>query len=267
MSQSTDSSSLPTLPTLPTAPTRPATRTRGVPVAPVDASADARSTDPFVPGDAQEVNLLPEWYPAVVRRRRWLRWQAWATGVLVVVLTTLLVLRKDDEHISAYELATLETHREITGEQLDQLEAAEARLGRLVSRAALVEQVGLPVEVTRVLSQIGSVLPPRAALTEVAVETQRRDPTLAEKTRAVAAGRAATQGMWLRFRVGGVTPDSEDVAALLERLQAEPLFQQCTVSYGRDVRLAGRPAVQFEVKFAIDLKLSGVAAGAGGGAQ
>lgn len=220
--------------------------------------------DALTPGDAEEVNLLPEWYPAVVRRRRWLRWQAWATGVLVVVLTTLLVLRKDDEHVSAYELATLETHREITGEQLDQLASAEARLQELATRATLVEQVGLPVEVTRVVSQIGRILPPRAALTELSVETQRREPTLVEIARATAAGREVTQGLWLRFRIGGVTPESNDVATLLEQLQAEPLFEQCAVSYGRDVRLAGRPAVEFEVTFAIDLKLSGTAVAAAG---
>ncbi len=204
-----------------------------------------------------DVNLLPTWYPQMVSRRRWLRMQAWATGVVLVVLGTILVLRWDNEHVREYELQNLASERERTEAILAELTSQEQRLAVLAEQASLVEQVGLPLEVTRVLAEMARTLPTRAALTLLEVKTERREPTTLEKARAVTTGRPTAGGVWMRFRVQGIAPSRNDLPALMEHLQEETLFRDVFVSYGNDVVLHGRQAVEFEVSFTIDLALSG----------
>ncbi len=51
-----------------------------------EVSSGLPDAQPDLPLSLPEVDLLPAWYPVLVRRRRWLRVQWWLTIVLVVVL-------------------------------------------------------------------------------------------------------------------------------------------------------------------------------------
>ena len=206
---------------------------------------------------ATDPDLLPAWYPAMVRRRRWLLGQAVVTGAAVVAMGTALVLRSDDERNTRQRLTVLDDRREETDAVLGELAAQERRLAGLAERAATVGQTGLPVEVARVLAEVGEHLPAAATLREVEVRTEARQPTAVERADAASGGGKVAGRRSLRFALRGVTPDAADVATLLERLQGRPMFADPTVRYGRAVAgEAGSAETEFEVAFSIGLELA-----------
>ena len=213
-------------------------------------------------GDAAP-DLLPPWYPAMVRRRRRLLWQAAVSGAIVVGLGTALVLRADDEWSAQRQLTVLDDRRQRTDAVLGELAAQERRLATLAERAETAGRVGLPVEVARVLAEVAGHLPAAATLREVEVRTEAEQPTAVERADAARAAGASGAGgkvrgrRSLRFTLRGVTPDAADVATLLERLQSQAMFVDPLVRYGRSVEGGAGVETEFEVAFVIGLELAG----------
>ena len=199
-----------------------------------------------------EVNLLPAWYPAVVRRRRWLVLQAWGTACLVVVLGTLLLLRRDDEQANLRTLASIEADREATELQLAEVAASEIELRELTRAAEGLEQVGLPVEVAPLLAEIASLLPDNAVLTEVGfVEGASKLPAGLEKSKLKTM---VPRSEWLDIRVAGVARETSDVARLLEQVQANPLHREAAIAYLQETDENGEPVMRFQIQFKITTK-------------
>ena len=204
------------------------------------------------PADDPSPDLTPEWYPKTVRRRRSLLIQSAAGGLIVVVLGVILVLRAGREQAGRRELLTVDAHRARASATLGELSAEERRLSELVRRAQTTGRIGLPVEVSRVLAAVARAVPAGTTLTSLRAETTSDDPPAA---RGREGGGASSARRSMGFRLRGVAPDAAAVAAVLEGLQAQPVFGGCRVTYGRHADGPRGPEVEFEVTFAVDLNL------------
>ena len=200
-------------------------------------------------GSDLEVNLLPTWYPTVVRRRRWLIAQGWGTACLVVVLGTLLLLRQDDEQSSLRTLAAIAADREATERQLAEVARFETELRELTRSAEAVEQVGLPVGVAPLLAELAGLIPDDAVLTEISfVEAGAKLPAALEKSKLKAM---APTSKWLDVQVSGIAQKTSDVARLLEQIQSNRLHREAAIAYLQETDEAGETAMQFQIRFKI----------------
>src|SRR5688572_300165 len=203
-----------------------------------------------------EVDLLPGWYPVLLRRRRRLILQSWLTGLVVVALMAVLVWRRANEEATHVELASLEEQRRMTDLTLSQLLAEESRLDGLLARADLVSRMGLPLEVSRVLAQVDAAMPADIALTTLDVVTEERaGPGQGGVVRA--AGARVGPQKNLKFTFAGLASSPESVITLSRRLQEQPLLRDVAPAGTQSTKVNDRWVVAFEMSFRVDLSPGG----------
>ena len=209
---------------------------------PAGAAPAAAPAEADLPMPMTEVDLLPAWYPALVRRPRWLTAQAWATGALLVVLTTVLLLRREDVAATRFELATLGDLRRETDATLAELAAQQTRLSALIDRAKVAAQIGLPLEVSRVLADVARDAPPDTALTDIDVRTEE------------SPGKAgAAPGRAMKFVLKGIASNIREASQFEERLRANELLRNVRLAGAVEGRAYDRPVTAFEITFQVDL--------------
>lgn len=202
-----------------------------------------------------EVDLLPEWYPVLLHRRRWLTVQAWVTGVMVVLLLAVLVWWRGHVEATHLELASLEVQRRDSAVTLSEVEVEEQRLSSLLGRATLAAKMGLPVEVSRILSDLDAGTPEDVALIAIDVRTEQR---LVEVRATAGSPRPAPLLVReMHFRVSGLAKESASAFALSKALQGQPLLRGVEVLNTQPAEPYGRPAWQFDLRFHVDLSAGG----------
>jgi hypothetical protein len=218
----------------------------------------------------REVEFLPAWYPAYRRRRALVVTQTWATAVLIGAIGLGGVAAH--QRVMAYESESRQlreemqrTHAELKllGEQLDLQDA-------LRQQQRILAEVGLQVDVTRLLAELEGRMGPDVALLEFAADTEetvrraeRPAPGVAQATTDNSSGRAGVKSAnpsiessvdrKLKIRLVGVAPSDVDVANLLAGLTNKPLFDQVAMNYARERVSAGRVMREFELSFLINL--------------
>ena len=227
---------------------------------PAPAPGEPESPQPAAspPRRPQDIDWLPGWYRAAVRRRRWTLVQAWATLALVVVLATIVVTRRDDEQARAERLQGIEQKRDQTDRLIARLEGEEARLASLAQLAATVEQIGLPLEASRVLSEIAAAMPNGVSLRELSVSVERAEQTgLPDRRRAGKAAEAPPADRFVSVRLIGLSSESSGSGfhRLTEDLRAVPYFRDVQTSGSRRVSVGEAEAWSFELTFTIPLEL------------
>jgi Tfp pilus assembly protein PilN len=193
-------------------------------------------------------DLVPDWYRRAIRQRRLLLAQGVVTALVLLAMAIVLVLLSDSEQAERSGLETLSQTQQETQQRLEALSASEERLQSLARRAQLAEQIGLPVQVSRVLSQTVRLLPETITLERLEVDTESPKSTADQ----------VVKERELIFRLIGHAGEPRDVATLLSKLKAEPLLKNCRVVQGRETRTANNTTkMAFEIAFEIDLTLAG----------
>jgi Tfp pilus assembly protein PilN len=123
----------------------------------------------------------------------------------------------------------------------------------LQAREQLIASIGFPVQITRLLQTLDSVMPREMSLTEFNCQIE-------EQLRAAppAAGRGAADkeqqiDRRLNVKLAGVTPSDVDLANLLAGLTDVPFFDQVSVTYARSKVESGHVMREFEITFSMSL--------------
>src|SRR4051812_11541365 len=155
----------------------------------------------------REVNFLPPWYPKVIRQKKLLTAQAWLTAVVVVGgLATLMAAHRAGAAANEELLQSKERAQQMI-KQVHQLDEMLDLQKQLVGKQAIVNELGLPVELSRVVAEMGACAPREVTFTEiVAMTSERTTSTVAERAAAAAGARPATPSRQLQLRLRGIAP-------------------------------------------------------------
>lgn len=206
----------------------------------------------------RELEFLPNWYPKVRQRRRWMMLQGWLS--LAVVAAMGLWMYQANRNIAGFRREAAALEREATESQerarrLDDLMELQKQL-RLQDQ--VMGKMGLHVESTRLINAIDDAMSPEMSLLEIAVEvneSQRRPKTLV----LAGAGNVKQEPLTdrrLAVRVQGVASSDVDVATFFEKLGGNALFQNVNLNYARPRISDGHVMREFEVSFSINLNTS-----------
>ena len=206
-----------------------------------------------------EVDLLPAWYPQLWRRRRWLRLQWCLTVGLVVLLLAVLVWWRANVEATHVELASIKQQRRTADATLSEVVAQEARLSMLLRQAELIDLIGLPLEVSRVLADLDAAAPKEISLTAVDARTENR--TVEARRGLIGSRPAPVTVREMHFSVKGLTEKRELPYAFAEALRQRPLLREVKVHSTQAERVYGRAVEVFEIRFRIDLSAGGAAKG------
>lgn len=206
----------------------------------------------------REINFLPAWYPKVVRQKRLLTAQAWGTAVVVVGGLLALLVTHRVSTAAARELMQSQDRAQVMLKQVHQLDEMLDLQKQLTSKQAIVGELGLPVELSRVVAAMGACAPREVTFTQVSASTTERAATnVAERALAAVSGRQNLVYRQLELRLHGIAPTEGEVTAFWSRLMAEPSFSAVRLVNSNERIDADHKMREFEITFNINLDPQG----------
>jgi len=199
----------------------------------------------------RELEFLPEWYPMLHRRKRWVKIQAWLTVVVMGGLGLYMFLLARNVNADEASLANLKGQISQTDAQLQKLHEWQTLRQELSHQAKIVGQLGPHVPAARLLDSLDDLLGPQMGLLDLSIETQK--PQKPAGGLALAGGAPPAVDRKLSVKLRGVAPSGIEVGNFLARLASVRCFSNIDPSYSRDRVVGTRLMRAFEVKFTIDL--------------
>jgi Tfp pilus assembly protein PilN len=201
-----------------------------------------------------EVEFLPEWYPQVLRRRRWIFLQGWMVVVVAAALGLWLMLSHRNVSSALGVVITLEQQIEQTETDLAKLEELLVLQRQWRDQDRVVTRLGLHVEASRLLQALATLMPEEMSLLESNFEiVEDQNGALGSLVAARSQQQAHHPHRRLNMRVQGVAPTDMNLANFLARLGEVPFFERVAVTYVRDRAEGGHVMREFEVSFSISL--------------
>ena len=203
----------------------------------------------------REPDFLPDWYPRARRRRRAVVLQAWATLLAALGVGLWLLVARTSVKSAQASLSNLDGELSAARAQLDQLSQLRTLKAQLVEQDRLLADLGLPVDLARLLGEVGRCLTPRMSLTSVTAQTD-------ERLRQVGAASLANRGKGgpppaldrtLRVVVVGVAPTDIDVATFFAALNGVDFIEQASIRRSEEKIKDNRRMREFEVEFGLSL--------------
>jgi Tfp pilus assembly protein PilN len=202
----------------------------------------------------RELEFLPDWYPRIRRRKRFVVLHGWLTVVVAVGLCLwMLLARRNVQHAQA-ALNSISSEMVQTQSEQRQLDEQLAIKKELLVKEQIVAQLGFPMEMSRLLRALDSVMPKEMSLLEASFETQEQlvGPSGPAAARATPETEPAVDRK-LKVRLVGVSPTDVDLANFLAGLNSYSFFKQVSLGKASDKSDSGHLMREFEVTFLIDL--------------
>jgi Tfp pilus assembly protein PilN len=194
----------------------------------------------------KEIDFLPEWYKSGKRRQVSYRTQYIAiSSVFVVMMVWSFITTRSISEARAQisQMATQQAQAKIVSAKYAGLED-EIRLLR--AKAESVEEIDSKIDVASVLAEISFLIDERIVLKKlefiaekfVNKQETKNPPSVGTVVRVVQSNMGSKKELPLgnvRFKViiAGIAADTNDVAALMCKLEDSPYFCQVVLSYSR----------------------------------
>lgn len=200
----------------------------------------------------REIDFLPDWYPAVRRQRAMLRTQVCVSAV--VVFAGLGMLLASYRQCDAAE-AKLKSAREVAQQAVKEVHQLDEMLSlqkQLVTKQRIIGELGLPVEMGRVISELNQCLPTSVSFVDLDFKTQEKaiETTIADRAK---QGATPTLSRRLELNIKGVAPTESDVTAFWSRLIQRPYFTDVRLVNSIERRSNDHRWRSFEISLAIAL--------------
>jgi hypothetical protein len=201
----------------------------------------------------REVEFLPGWYPKVRQRKRIVAFQAWVTLILIIGLGLWMILVQRNVYAKQQELGSLQTDLYRSEEEVHHLDQALALQQALSGKNEIIDKIGTPVEMSKVMTTLDTVMPANMALVELTLDTEEAPKSSGNTLAARAAAEQKREDSKLHFKLHGVSPTDVDLAEFLSKLTGKPFFKQVELLYSHEKVDSGHVMRDFEVAFAMEL--------------
>lgn len=205
----------------------------------------------------REVNFLPAWYPSLRRQRASLTAQTWVTAGLVVAgLVTLAAVHAHSTEAAAALQQT--RHRAIQATQnVQKLDETLVLQQQLVAKQKVLTDVGLPVEVARVVGELAQAAPREVCFDSIEIRTdeQTRAPSIADRAKA-GANVSPTVTRRLQVRLTGLAPTEDAVTMMWSKLLQQPFVDDARLANSTDHEDSGHLMRAFEITLSIPMDVT-----------
>lgn len=202
----------------------------------------------------REVNFVPAWYPKVVRQKQLLTVQAWATAVIVGGGLVALFTAHRAGAAANVELSRSKDRAQQMIKQVHQLDEMLDLQKQLIGKQAIVNELGLPVELSRVLAEMGTCAPREVTFTEVTASTVERAPASIADRASVSVGNQSSAPLrQLVLRLRGIAPTESEVTNFYSKLIQRPFLSQVRLVNSNEKVEADHKMREFEISLSINL--------------
>lgn len=203
----------------------------------------------------RDLNFVPAWYPRALRRRRYFKLQLLASVVALFGLAihgymTFRQLRAD-RHVLTERRTALEMKRKEV-KQLDELLELQAQL---LSKQKIVAQLGVPVETTRLVSELEQCMNDSVSLSEFDIHTVERSISVSESVSKSKkkSDDVPTTSRRLEVLVRGTSPDASSVAMFNNAVADRRFLEQVRLTNTTEKIQDKRAIREFEMTFLVPL--------------
>lgn len=205
----------------------------------------------------RDLNFIAPWYPAYLRRRRLLRLQSAVCGGLVLAAAIYA-------GATAYELYSTKrvaaatrdalTRKRLEVSQLDELLVLQ---NELMAKQKLIGQIGVPLELSRLISDLVNRLPDGMSLIQLDVTTDERARNIVEIARTPGKTDPPVQfTRKLQVRIKGLAPSDGDVMKYYSAVSQFRPFENTQLGATSEYKFEHRAGRQFEMSFEVPLDYS-----------
>jgi hypothetical protein len=202
----------------------------------------------------RELEFLPPWYAQARRRKRLVVLQTWMTLMVVAGLGTWFGMSHRNVMAREAKLAAKTSELMQARSDSQRMDEQLQLKQELVTRGKINEQVGAPVEMTRLLATLENIMPKEMSLCELDVKTEEQLKTVTD----AASAKASKNGTplvdrKLRVRLLAVAPTDLDMVNFLTGLTNISCFEQVAPTFAQNRFGSGKAMREFQVTFSVDL--------------
>jgi hypothetical protein len=203
----------------------------------------------------RELEFLPDWYPRIRKRKRLIKIQGWTLFTLILVLGAWLL--NTQRSVGAAERTLSSLRESLARSQAEQQMLDEQlRLRKeLQDQEQLIASLGYPVEMTRLLQTLDSLMPREMSLTEFDCQTEEQPVQSTGIAVARGGDKPRLVNRRMKVKLVGVVPSDVDLANLLAGLTNVSFFENVAPTYIRGRSENGHVFREFEITFWINLNL------------
>lgn len=202
----------------------------------------------------REIEFLPSWYSQTRRRKRVVAIEGWIMFGLIISLGAWLFYT--EHRISAREstLAALQAQVEKTHTEKQILSQKIALRQELQEKEALIASLGYPVEMTRLIQTLDSVMPKEMTVLDFSCATREQiKPVTSVAGIKPGAEREKQVERRLEVELLGIAPSDMDLANFVGALTKKPYFEQVNVAYLKGRVDSGHEMREFKISFSMGL--------------
>jgi hypothetical protein len=198
----------------------------------------------------RELEFLPEWYPAIRRRRRQTLLQLWLTGLVAIGLCMWQLMAHRNIERKQHQAESFVADLSQTKATLKLLEEQASLKQKLQVQEEMLAKIGTHIEAARMFNAIDKAMPKEMSLISATLETEENTSTVKSDSNKSAAPKPDRR---LRVRLEGVAPTQLDLANFLAGLTNEPFFEDVAPTWSKDLIQNDHLMRRFEVTFSVHL--------------
>ncbi|MFT3785249.1 MAG: hypothetical protein QM770_03665 [Tepidisphaeraceae bacterium] len=205
----------------------------------------------------REVDFLPDWYPRVRWQQVLLKIEVSIVVTLVLVVSAYLVWMRQRVTTAESAFRVVSSEQAETRRQVKELDQTMQLQAELLSKQRLVAELGMPIELTRVISEIGECMPSEMTLNEFECTTDQRPMGIEEKAlRGIrdepGAGPRVAMTRTLQVAMRGVAPTESQVARFYGDLAERRFFDGVRLN-SEETKSNDHVMRNFETSFTVPL--------------
>jgi len=203
----------------------------------------------------REIDFLPQWYPAVRRQRSILRAQVWASAIIVSAGVVALTVSYQQCEAAQRRFEVTREHADHAVKQVHQLDEMLSLQNQLVAKRQIVSELGLPVELSRVISEFNDCVPREVSFTDIEFKTTETALESISDRAKQSGGKTMTRRLEIALK--GVAPTESEVTAFWSRLIQRPFLTEVRLVNSVERRNGEHRWRYFEITVAIPLDHAG----------
>jgi Tfp pilus assembly protein PilN len=209
------------------------------------------------------MNFMVQWYPKMNRRRRMVKWQALASAAALGVVGVHLLLTY--RSLSAAQAQASQITTDLSREQarVEQLDRLLGLRQQLESRQVIVDSLGLPVDASRVMTELAAAMGSSVSLSSVEMSLERRFIE-ADIATGSSQSSASPSQLVAQIKLMGVSPSTGEISQLYANIVRWPFASKVTFPRSQEVMQGDLITREFSMNIEIPLTSAKPVDGRGG---
>ena len=201
---------------------------------------------------------MVDWYPKVRRRRQWVKWQACLSAVVVCTVAIHLLWTQKSLDVAREHAANVKQDLTLAQARIEQLDRLVQLRSQLESRELIVESLGLPVDVSRLLGELAAAMGESTSLAGFEMKLVSRPVKPANANATVNAPANANGGQehtqqFAEVKITGIAPSTGEISQVYGNVVRWPFVTTVTFPSSEEIIRGDLVTREFGMSFDVPL--------------